>query len=64
MVDDRKGKTFIMVLTNGDLPTNPMSLRECLVCGGIFTREESQHHHGVPCQPTPHRSLATIAGRG
>jgi hypothetical protein len=33
-------KPFIVLSAKGDLPTNPTSLRECLVCGGVFT-------HGV-----------------
>ena len=41
-----------MILTNGDLPTNPISLRECAVCGGVFTREQSQEHYYVPCPPS------------
>jgi hypothetical protein len=27
-------------------------------------REESQNHRDTPCQPTPLKSLAAIAGRG
>ena len=38
MIEDRVGKIFVMVSTNGDLSFNPMSLRECFVCGGVFTR--------------------------
>jgi hypothetical protein len=35
MMDDiaMAAKPFIVLSTNGDLPTNPMSLRECMVCG-------------------------------
>jgi len=36
------GKPFIVLSTNEDLPTNPMSLRECLVCGEVFTHEQSR----------------------
>ena len=36
MRDDTIGKSFNVIFTNGDLPTNPMSLRECAVCGGVF----------------------------
>jgi hypothetical protein len=63
MVDDQKGnrckgndwvipKPFIVVFSNGDLPTSPMNLRECIVCGGVFTREESREHSEVRCQPS------------
>jgi hypothetical protein len=34
VADNRVGKSFTVISTNGDLPTNPMSLRECMVCGG------------------------------
>ena len=44
------GKPFIVLFTKGDLPTNPMSLRECVVCGGFFTHEESREH-----APADHR---------
>lgn len=42
MMDDMAmvSKPFIVLSTNGDLPTNPMRLRECMVCGGVFTREQ------------------------
>jgi hypothetical protein len=33
--------------TNGDLPTNRMHLRECMVCGKVFTREQSRKHSEV-----------------
>jgi hypothetical protein len=33
MTDERVVKSFVVVFTNGDLPNNPMSLRECVVCG-------------------------------
>ena len=29
MVEDKIGKLFLKLSTNGDLPKNPMSLREC-----------------------------------
>ena len=32
---------------------NPMSLGECMVCGGAFTRDESREHSEVRCQPSP-----------
>ena len=61
--DDRVCKSFIVMSTNGDLlPTNPMSLRECLVCGGVFTRDESREHSEVPCQSSPEQPFAA-AGR-
>jgi hypothetical protein len=60
--DDRVGKSFIVMSTNGDLPMNPMSLRECLVCGGVFTRDESRDHSDARCQPSPHQPFAA-AGR-
>jgi hypothetical protein len=60
--DDRVGKSFIVMSTNGDLPTNPMSLRECLVCGGVFTRDESRDHSDARCQSSPEQPLAA-AGR-
>jgi len=44
MADDTIGKSFTVIFTNGDLPTNPMSLRECAVCGGVFTRDQSWSH--------------------
>jgi hypothetical protein len=56
--DDQVGKPFIVLFTNGDLPTNPMSLRECLVCGGVFTRDESREHSDVRCQPSFEHSFA------
>jgi hypothetical protein len=62
MRDDRVGKLFIMVFTNGDLPTNPMCLRECVVCGEFFTREESGKHTEIWCQPSPQQPSAA-AGR-
>jgi hypothetical protein len=48
MIEDRVGKVFIMVFTNGDLPMNPMCLRECVVCGELFTRDESRKHSQAP----------------
>lgn len=60
--DDRVGKGFTVILTNGDLPTNPMSLRECMVCGGVFTRDQSREHSDARCQPSPEQPFAA-AGR-
>ena len=62
--DDRVGKSFIVMSTNGDLPTNPMSLRECLVCGGVFTRDESRDHSDARCQPSPEQPYAIVQRRG
>ena len=56
-------KPFIVLSTNGDLPTNPMSLRECVVCGEVFTREQSRKHSEVRCQPSPEQPFS-IKGRG
>jgi hypothetical protein len=65
MMDDiaMAGKPFIVIFTNGDLPTNLMSLRECIVCGKVFTREQSREHSEVRCQPSPEQPLS-IRGRG
>ena len=62
--DDQVGKPFIMLSTNGDLPTNPMSLRECMVCGGVFTREQSREHSYIPCPPSSEQPFAIVSGRG
>jgi|GEM_PF-1579299 len=62
LVNDRNGKVFITLRSNGDLPTNPMSLRECMVCGDVFTHDESREHSEVACQPWPQQPLAG-AGR-
>lgn len=62
MREDRVGKLFVMVCTNGDLPTNPMCLRECLVCGEVFSRIESLVHTESQCQPSLEQPLAA-AGR-
>jgi hypothetical protein len=53
---------FVMMFTNGDLPTNPMCVRECMVCGEVFNRIDSLAHTEIPCQPSPLRPLAA-AGR-
>jgi hypothetical protein len=63
MRDDMVGKAFVKFSTNGDLPTNPMSLRECLNCGGVFTRDESREHSDAPCRSSPLQSLALVTGR-
>jgi hypothetical protein len=62
MREDRVGKLFVMVFTNGDLPPNPMCLRECVVCGELFSREESRKHREILCQPSPQQPFAA-AGR-
>jgi hypothetical protein len=59
MRDDMVGKAFIKFSTNGDLPTNPMSLRECLNCGGVFTRDQSRDHWDAPCWPSRSRLFAS-----
>lgn len=64
MREDRIGKLFVMMFTNGDLPTNPMCLRECMVCGGVFSRDQSREHSEVLCQPSPDQPFAIITGRG
>jgi hypothetical protein len=58
--DDRVGKPFIVLSTNGDLPNNPMSLRECMVCGEVFTRDESREHSGARCQPSRSQPFTLI----
>jgi hypothetical protein len=62
MREDRVGKLFVMMFTNGDLPTNPMCLRECLVCGEVFNRIDSLAHTKMACQPSLEQPLAS-AGR-
>jgi hypothetical protein len=62
MREDRIGKLFVMIFTNGDLPTNPMCLRECVVCGGVFNRIDSLAHSEMPCHPSAQQPLAG-AGR-
>jgi hypothetical protein len=65
--DDRVGKVFIRIFTNGDLrdlPKNPVMLSECMVCGGVFSREQSQEHSYIPCLPSSEQSLAIVSGRG
>jgi hypothetical protein len=46
------GKPLLMLSTYGDLPTNPMHLRECVVCGDVFPREQARKHCEVRCQPS------------
>jgi hypothetical protein len=58
MMNDRVGKSFLVIFTNGDLPNNPMSLRECMVCEGVFTRDQSWAHSQIPCQPSLEQPFA------
>jgi hypothetical protein len=62
MREDRIGKLFVMMFTNGDLPTNPMCLRECLVCGEVFNRIDSLAHMEMRCQPSSEQPFS-ITGR-
>ncbi len=64
VADERVGKFFMVIFTNGDLPDNPMSLRECVVCGEVFTREQSREHYYVPCPPSSEQPFAIVSGRG
>ena len=64
MMKDRVGKVFNVVFTNGDLPMNPMCLRECMVCGGVFSRDQLLEHSQAPCQPSLQQPFAAITGRG
>jgi hypothetical protein len=58
------GKIFVMVSTNGDLSTNPMRLRECLICGEFFPCDKMQGHRAVPCQPLPLQPLGIVTRQG
>lgn len=60
--DNRVGKIFIRIFTNGDLPKNPMILGECAVCGEVFTRDQSREHSDARCQPSSEQPFAA-AGR-
>jgi hypothetical protein len=65
--DDRVGKVFIRIFTNGDLrdlPKNPVMLSECMVCGGVFSREQSREHSYIPCLPSSEQPLLIASGRG
>ena len=62
--DDRVGKSFIVMSTNGDLPSNPMYLGECVICGGVFTHAESMAHLEAQCLPSPEQPFAIVACRG
>jgi hypothetical protein len=63
MTDESVGKSFLVIFTNGDLPSNPMSLRECSVCGDVFTQDQTVAHYYAHCDLSPDRSLAAIAVR-
>jgi hypothetical protein len=62
VADDRVGKIFIRIFTNSDLPMNPTMLGECVVCGGVFTRDQSREHCEARCQPSSEQPFA-VAGR-
>jgi hypothetical protein len=60
MREARVGKLFVMLFTIGDLPTNPMCLRECLVGGEVFSRIDSLAHAESLCTPSPEQPLARV----
>jgi hypothetical protein len=64
VADDRVGKSFIVMSTNGDLPSNPMCLGECVICGGVFTQPESMAHLEALCLPSLEQPFAMVARRG
>jgi hypothetical protein len=64
IADDRVGKSFIVMFTNRDLPSNPMYLGECLVCGGVFTRDQSMAHLEARCLPSPEQPYAIVPRQG
>jgi hypothetical protein len=75
MRKDIVGKLFVKVITNGDLPKNPVCVRECVICGGVFTRSEYLAHEILPlwadtnattttCKPIQRGSLGAVAGQG
>ncbi len=43
---DQIGKIFRVIITQ------EVSLRECLACGELFSREASREHAEVPCHLT------------
>ena len=54
VVRDVIGKVFLVVSTQG------VMLRRCLICEGVFTREEAQEHYATRCEPSQeahHRTL-------
>jgi hypothetical protein len=42
---DQIGKIFLVV------STQVVPLRQCLICEGVFTREEAREHYAVRCEP-------------
>jgi hypothetical protein len=59
MTEDRVGKLFVMLFTNGDLPTNPLYLRECWVCGGSVQSHRLAGAYGIAV----HSVSGTALGR-
>jgi hypothetical protein len=49
-VRDQIGKVFLVVSTDG------LMLRQCLICDGVFTREEAREHYTVRCGPSQQRT--------
>jgi hypothetical protein len=64
MTNDKIGKSFTAIFTNGDLSDNPMNLRECMVYGGVFTREQSWEHSQILCPPSLEQPFAVVTDRG
>ena len=64
MRDDIVGRGIVKIFTNGDLPTNPMRLSECLVCGGILTFEQSWAHYKSDCKVSSEQPFAIITRQG
>lgn len=64
IADDRVGKSFIVMSTNGDLLNNPVYLGECVICGGVFTHDESIAHLEARCLPSPEQPYAIVPRRG
>jgi hypothetical protein len=51
---DKIGKIFLVI------STQVVPLRQCLICEGVFTREEAREHFTVRCEPsqqTDHQTL-------
>jgi hypothetical protein len=61
IADDHVGKSFIVMFTNCDLPSNPRYLGECLVCGGVFTRDQSMAHLEARRLPSPEQPYAIVS---
>jgi hypothetical protein len=51
---DRIGKVFQAI------STQVVPLRRCLVCEGVFTREEAREHYSLRCEPS-HEDLGAIS---